>query len=468
MKLKNRLFHEGRDAASKRGASALVVLPFLAVLWCSAASGDENPGPELAPLTIGTTGRYLADRNNRPFLVVGDTAWSLIAQVKEQDIERYLEDRQKRGFNSIIVNLIEHKFCDSPPRTRAGLAPFSKPGDFSTPNRKYFDFAAKVIEKANRQGIVVWLFPAYLGFGGGDEGFFREIKTGGKEKLRSYGAFIGQRFRSVPNIVWVLGGDHTPEVADQWTITELGRAIHQADTNHLMTVHAAPETAAAAVFGAQDWLTVNTVYSYKRSLVGPVLAEYARKPARPFVLIESTYEGEHNSTPEQIRRQAYWTILGGGGGQFFGNNPIWHFDGPGLFPADQTWIQALDAQGSRDMSRLRAFFFELPWHELRPEADHAVITDGYGQDTSACLTALTADHRIAVTYVPSEPAGLRSLTVNVGDFPRSVVARWHNPATGTVSAADGSPWANQGLRTCQTPRDKDNKASDWLLVLDAR
>jgi hypothetical protein len=65
---------------------------------------------------------------------------------------------------------------------------------------------------------------------------------------------------------------------------------------------------AAAVFGAQDWLTVNTVYSYNRSLVGPVLAENARRPARPFVLIESTYEGEHNSTPEQIRRQAYWTI----------------------------------------------------------------------------------------------------------------------------------------------------------------
>ncbi len=80
----------------------------------------------------------------------------------KSDIDRYLEDRQKRGFNSIIVNLIEHKFCTTPPKTRAGLAPFTKAGDFSTPNPAYFDFAHKVVKKANDRGIVVWLFPAYL------------------------------------------------------------------------------------------------------------------------------------------------------------------------------------------------------------------------------------------------------------------------------------------------------------------
>ena len=49
----------------------------------------------------------------------------------------------------------------------------------------------------------------------------------------------------------------------------------------------------------------------------------------PFVLMESSYEGEHNSSPVQIRRQAYWAILCGAAGQFLGNKPIWGFD-PGL------------------------------------------------------------------------------------------------------------------------------------------
>src|SRR5215472_9365209 len=81
-------------------------------------------------LKVSSNRRYLVDQKGRPFLVVGDSPWSLIAQLDEQDIERYLKDRQSKGFNSIIVNLIEHKFCTNPPHTRAGLAPFAKPGDF--------------------------------------------------------------------------------------------------------------------------------------------------------------------------------------------------------------------------------------------------------------------------------------------------------------------------------------------------
>ena len=82
-------------------------------------------------LKTADNGRYLVDQNGQPFLIVGDTAWSLIVQLGDGDIDRYLEDRQKRGFSSIIVNLIEHKFCAVPPKTRAGLAPFTKAGDFS-------------------------------------------------------------------------------------------------------------------------------------------------------------------------------------------------------------------------------------------------------------------------------------------------------------------------------------------------
>ncbi len=163
------------------------------------------------PLKTADNGRYFVDQKGDPFLVVGDTAWSLIVQLGEGDIDRYLEDRQKRGFNSIIVNLIEHKFCTVPPKTRAGLAPFKKAGDFSTPNPDYFDFAYKVVKKANDHGIVVWLFPAYLGYGGKDEGWFQEMKAGGREKLRTYGRFVGKRFKDLPNIVWVMGGDFTPK-----------------------------------------------------------------------------------------------------------------------------------------------------------------------------------------------------------------------------------------------------------------
>ena len=78
-------------------------------------------------LKVSDNGRYLVDQRGVPFLVVGDSPWSLIVQLDEKDRETYLEDRQKRGFNSIIVNLLEHKFCTLAPKTRSGLAPFQKP-----------------------------------------------------------------------------------------------------------------------------------------------------------------------------------------------------------------------------------------------------------------------------------------------------------------------------------------------------
>src|SRR5574342_261879 len=120
-----------------------VLLAGISLLGISPASAA------VFPLKTADNGRFLTDQRGEPFLVVGDTAWSLIAQLSDEDIDRYLEDRQRRGFNSIIVNLIEHKFCTNPPKTLAGLAPFSKAGDFTAPNPAHFDFAHKVVKKAN-------------------------------------------------------------------------------------------------------------------------------------------------------------------------------------------------------------------------------------------------------------------------------------------------------------------------------
>src|SRR5215813_4109176 len=70
----------------------------------------EPPPPARYPLKISPDRRRLLDADNRPFLVQGDTAWSLIANVNFDDTIRYLDDRRAKGFNTILVNLIEHLF----------------------------------------------------------------------------------------------------------------------------------------------------------------------------------------------------------------------------------------------------------------------------------------------------------------------------------------------------------------------
>ena len=432
------------------------------ILGLSPASATEFP------LKTADNGRFLVDQKGEPFLVLGDTAWSLLVQLDEADIDRYLEDRQRRGFNSIIVNLIEHRFSTHPPKTLAGLVPFVTAGDFSTPNPAYFDFARKVVEKANQRGIVVWLFPAYLGYGGGDQGFFREMLASGREDLRGYGRFVAKRFRDLPNLVWVMGGDFTPKQDDQWAVAELAEGIQEVDATHLMTGHGSPKDSAVVAFGEQPWLTVNTVYSYEKTLFRPVQAEYMRRPVRPFVLIESTYEGEHNSTPDQIRRQAYWAMLGGACGQFFGNNPMWHFDGPGLYPVETTWKEALDGTGSRDMTRLRDLFAVLPWYRLEPEHNHEVVTDGCGEGIATAVTARTADKRLSVTYIPSAEVESRKLTVDLTQFCGPITARWYNPADGRWTSGYDGALPNRGSYPFGTPGDNGTRTNDWLLVLEVR
>jgi hypothetical protein len=433
------------------------------VLALALAGGSVAQTSEF-PLRIAADQRTLTDVNGKSFLIAGDTAWSLIVQPTEADIDRYLQDRQQKGFNAIIVNLIEHKFCTHPPDTRAGLAPFRRTGDFGTPNPAYFDFAHRVVAKAHRRGITVWLAPAYLGAGGGDEGWFRELKANGKATVRAYGRFVGKRFKDLPNVVWVLGGDFTPQQTVQWTVHEVAAGIRDEDSTHLMTGHPAPERSPAAAFGEPQWLTVNAVYSYERTLFRPLLAVYRRRPTRPFVLIETVYEGEHDATPEQIRRQAYWAMLCGACGQFLGNNPIWHYDGPGLFPVKTTWQAALDSPGTRDMERLHQFFAALSWDRLIPDQAQAIVTAGAGTGVGTAVAAGTGDGKLAVFYISSTGTQPRELTVNLGWFAGPVHARWYNPTSGRYTAAEQEPLPNRGSRAFRTPGDNGTGTSDWLLL----
>ena len=419
------------------------------------------------PLRVSDNGRHLVDADGRPFLIIGDAAWSLIAQLTEQDIARYLDERQRRGFNSIIVNLIEHKFASKAPANIQGIAPFLKLGDFTQPNPAYFDYAHQAVAAADQRGLSVWLCPAYLGWGGGDEGFFKEIKAAGPAALRSYGRFVGQRFKDLPNIVWMIGGDYALPETERWAGHELALGLREGGATQLMTAHGG-QTSALDTFGDQPWLAVDTVYSYQPDLWRPLLAAYGRKPARPFVLIETTYGGEHDSKPEQIRRQAWWAMLCGASGQFFGNNPMWHFDGPTLFPHTNTWQQALDSTGARDIARLGKFLSARPWPRLVPDMEGKLVSTGAGDGATRVTSSRSSDGSLAVLYIPADGQGPRNLKLDLASFPGPVTVQWFNPGGEVCPRTRGLTLPNRGQQTLSTPGDNGAAANDWVLVLEAR
>lgn len=379
-------------------------------------------------------------------MIHGDTPWSLIVGLTREEAEQYLENRRRKGFNSIIVNLIEHKYRG--PVNRYGEGPFTTPGDFSTPNEKYFEHADWVIRKAEEKGIQIFLAPIYLGYIGTDEGWIEEALANGPEKCRAWGQFVGKRYRNFDNLVWIIGGDRNPDNAREH-VNAVARGVKEFDNRHLFTAHCHPENSALDQYKDDGWLDVNNTYTYG-IVHKKLLADYRRAPAMPYFLTESTYEGEHNATPVQIRRQAYWAILCGAAGQFLGNRPIWLFD-PG-------WQAALDAAGSQDMVRLKALFNSRPWHELVPDVKHEIVIDGLGEFNGLdyLAAARTVDGGTVMAYLPSS----RTVTVDLTKVSgKTVTAWWFNPRTGKADASGEFPAS--GKRQFTPPSD-----GDWVFVLD--
>jgi hypothetical protein len=400
------------------------------------------------PLKISPNHRYLVDQKDQPFLIHGDTAWSILTSITEEEAENYLANRAAKGFNAIIVNLIEHKF--NGPLTRTRLHPFTDPRDLGTPNEAYFEYADRILRRAGEYGMVVFLAPMYLGYRhpADDDGWFQEARLSGMNGCYRYGQFLGKRYAGFKNIIWMIGGDRNPDgVQDE--VSSLVVGIKQGDPDALFTAHPHPESITPEQYGSGGWLDINTTYTY-HIVHSELLFDYNYKPTRPSVMIESSYEGEHNCPPVQIRRQAYWSPLCGACGQFLGNNPIWLFN-PG-------WKEAMDLPGSRDMVHLKAFFTSRPWWNLVPDQKHQVLTGGVGEYRGLDYTAaaLTADGNTLMAYTPSS----RTLTVDLAKLNGSrVTAWWFDPRTGEACSA--GEYATTGAQDFTPPA-----AGDWALVID--
>ena len=430
------------------------------------AEPPRDPGLHQAalPLRLDPERRHLVDRNGTPFLILGDAGWSLIAQLKNEDAETYLEDRRRRGFDLVMVNLIEHWFADRAPLNAYGTPPFAVSGDFARPVDAYFDHARDVVKIAARKGIVVLLCPAYLGGDGGPEGWYREMRQNGPAKLAEYGRYVGARFREFDNVIWLLGGDFTPPAEDLGLVSAVARGIHEAAPDQLLTAEWSPETSAFDV-AAGKALDIDTTYTYEPAYLKS-LADYDHEGGRARLLIESQYEHERGSTQRSLRAQAYYGLLTGAMGEVYGNGRIFGFARPTLWRrlAGRDWRAELDSPGARSMEFVRMLFEGLAWTTLVPDEDYEVLLTGQGSKGSLDYPVLawSRDGRLAVSYVPIGSA----VTIDLGKLKAPVKARWFDPTNGSFAAAAGSPFAAAAEREFLPPGVNASGDKDWVLVLE--
>jgi hypothetical protein len=440
-------------------------------------SGNPSDVSSAFPLQVESGKKYLVDAAGRPFLIHGDTAWSLIADLSIPDAELYLEDRRRKGFNAILVNLIEHKYSTQPPQNFYGdapflgsVAPFSGPSDYSRPNEAYFAHADRVIELAASKGMLVLLVPSYLGVGGGEEGWYQEMvanDAADSDRLKSYGRYLGTRYGRFDNIMWVAGGDYDPP--NKALVRAIALGIKERDQHSLHSAHGATESSALPFWSSESWLQVNTVYTYTDATAKSL---EAHTNSMPFFFIEGRYENEGGSTEQLVRLQAYQALLSGATGHLFGNNPIWHFDGPSLFPVvPSDWRMWLESAGAQSMVHLRSLLSARAWWMLVPDISNSLLTNGHagaGTPRDRAVAAKASDSSFAMIYMPSA----RAITVNFARMTGLYVnARWYDPANGKFSSVPESPFlSSSGSHVLLPPPGTNSSATgaftDWVLVLE--
>ena len=281
------------------------------------------------PLHVSKNGRYLVDRRGVPFMIVGDSPQALIGNLSVKAAAAYIANRKAAGFDALWVNLLCRAYtgCRSDGSTFDGIAPFTRPGDLSTPNPAYFNRAAAILRLAQRAGMAVFLDPIETG------GWLDVLRSNGAAGDAAYGRFVGRRFRSFHNIVWLSGNDFQSwkDQADDAAVRAVALGIRSADPAALQTVEL--DYLRSASRDDPRWrgtIKLDAAYTYFATYA-KVLQEYERRPPMPVFLLEAGYEFEQNAptisygNPQTLRRQEYWTALSGTTGQFYGNHYTWQF-----------------------------------------------------------------------------------------------------------------------------------------------
>ena len=286
----------------------------------------------MEPIQVSDNGRYFVDAQGEPFFWLGDTAWLLPKKLNREEVERYLDDRQRKEMN-VVQLMVLHNFgaCENAygvpaledhDLSRIHMTAGNRPGVGN--EYDYWDHLEYAIQLAQEKGIYMALVPMW---GSNVEAFKVQPET-----AKAYGAWLAKRFGAYPNIIWLNGGDVPGEDAEAvWDA--LAEGISSDDTTHLMTYHPIGRKMSSWWFHDRDWLDFNMFQSghrrydqddsersYGEDNWKYAAEDWAKTPVKPTIDGEPSYEeirhGLHwDNQPlwqdDDVRRYAYWSVFAG-------------------------------------------------------------------------------------------------------------------------------------------------------------
>ena len=445
------------------------------------------------PVSASAGGRYLQDAAGVPFPILGRTAW-FVTSLTQAEYQAFLDDTAAKGHTAIEFHVINHDpRGNDEPFAGNGALPFLKrldggdwdgsltygniaaeAPDFTTPNPAYWGHVDALLAYAELKGQLAFLFPAYVGYAGGEQGWMQELLANGPARIQAYGAWIAGRYATRKNLVWMMGGDmgtggnpfDPAQTAVERALLDGLQGVPGQEST-LFSAEWSSESIATDQVDFGSAMTLNGAYSWSGDVSYQSRRAYAHAPVEPAYLLQEPYDeegpdgnGYNPSATQPVRRFQWWGWLSSVGGYVSGNGYVWPFN-PG-------WQAHLDTQGAQDMSRLNAFVRSVAWPDLVPSGlggTGSIVTSGGGAASSPdyVAAAATEDGTLLLAYVPPAHAG--GLGIDMTRLSAPARARWFNPATGAYTDVAAS-LPNTGSHVFTPPGDNGSGFSDWLLVLD--
>lgn len=398
------------------GKAALLLLLGLLQLNTVMAQFD-NPMP--GPLQVSSNGHYLQYQDGKPFFWLGDTGWELFHRLKKEEISLYLENRRQKGFN-VIQAVILAEFDGLRKPNQYGEIPFRNLNP-DMPNEKYFELVDWTVKLALEKKIYMGLLPTWgdkvnLLWGEGPKVF-------NESNAYRYGLFLGKRYASYPNIIWILGGDR-PAISDSTDFRPVWRAMAKgikegSNNKALFTYHiSGGEHSTSFDLHNEAWLDINMMQSGHGGGHDVPVWEWITRdrklvPAKPTLDSEPNYE-DHPVNPwpkwdpangyfndYDVRKQCYRSVFAGACGVTYGHHAVWQFYSAReekINHADRFWTEAIDRPGAFQVGYLRKLIESRP--SLGRIPDNSIILEGQGDKEEKAIAFRDADSTYLMAYFP--------------------------------------------------------------------
>ncbi len=329
-----------------------------------------------AQLLVSADKHYLLKKDGTPFFWLGDTAWELFHRLNREEAKEYLQNRADKGFTVIqAVVLAELDGLNTP--NAYGDKPLID-NDPLKPDEAYFKHIDFIVHEAAKRGLIIAMLPTW-----GDKWYKDKWGIGPEifnaENAKAYGAWIAKRYAKDDNIIWVLGGDRTPQNETHLSIIRaMAEGIKSTDKNHLLTFHPTGGQSSYAFFADDAWIDFHmsqTGHKVGNPDYKTNIKAYALKNVKPHVNGEPNYEDHPNDwNPGEkgwmddfdTREAAYWNMLSGGAGHTYGNHNIWQMYDEVRAPinnARTSWHVAMDYRGAYDIGYMRRMFEKRNWQK---------------------------------------------------------------------------------------------------------